>query len=361
MSTNEQVYLIIAGTKFSGWKTTTITKSIESCCGKFSFSLVTKTDLEMASLVPGAPCQVYIGKDLVIDGYLDKVSPTGDESGFAYTIEGRDKTQDLIDCSCERAPYTWTEISLYALANKLCAPYNILVSKSGVFEDPRTKFTLEIGETAFEALAKAAKARNVLLMANEEGNLVIGKPGEERLTDSLVYGKNLKKFSADYDNTNRFHKYVVKGQRTNNGNPWSKSSTNIYGEAFDEEVRSTRVKIFSADNAESNATAKERAKWEAIKNAALSEQIEVLVVGFRQSNGNLWKENKLVPVIIDTKAIYINTEMLVSSVTYSSNEAGRTTSMTLKRKDAYTEFVRAKVKKKGKKQGINLSALGAKK
>jgi prophage tail gpP-like protein len=108
---------------------------------------------------------------------------------------------------------------------------------------------------------------------------------------------------------------------------------------------------------ETNQTAKARAMWEALTRAAQSEKIDIITAGFRQSNGDLWKSNKLAHVIINTEAIEISTDMLISSVVYTSSESGMLTSLVLKRKESYTEFVRATVKKKGKKQGIDWGKL----
>lgn len=358
MLKRDLTYLTIAGTRFTGWKTADITKSIETCSGKFSFSIITMGDLQKASIVPGAPCQVAIGNNQLINGYIDKVIPSGDDSGgLSYVIEGRDKTGDIIDCSAEQAPFKWEAISLYSLAKVLCQPFNIDVIRSTTFDDPRTSCGLEIGETVFEVLMKFAKARNVLLTSNNNGDLVIDRPGTEFANDSLVYGKNLKSFTAEYDGTNRFYKYIVKGQRAGKGNPWSTASKNIKGEAIDEEVRTCRIKSFTPDNGETNATAKARAMWEASSRAAQSEKIEVTTAGFYQSNGILWQENKLVNVLINTEAIEISTSMNISSVSYSTSSSGMITTMTLKRKDAYEEFVRAKIKGKGKKAGVNWKAI----
>lgn len=349
---SEEIILTIAGTKFTGWKQASITKSIEACSGSFSCTIVPLNEVQFASLVPGAPCVVSIGEDKLITGYLDSVSPSGDlDSGFQLTVEGRDKTGDLVDCSVERAPYTWKNLSLYAFAKVICAPFDITVSHSGSFEDPKEDFDLEIGESPFEALSKAAKSRSVLLIPDAQGNLFIGSPGVERLHDSLVLGKNIRTFNAEYNGIDRFHKYVVKGQKSGQGSVWGTSkNTNIHAAAIDEEIRSPRVKIFSADSAETNSIARARASWEATSRAAQAERMTVSVSGFRQSNGDLWRMNYRVPILIDTNFFYIKTEMLVSSISYTLNEDGRVTALTLKRKDVYTGLKKIKKKKQG--QGI---------
>lgn len=356
MLPDERVNLIVNGRQYHGWKTASITRSVESLAGKFEFSLISTSPISIA-LAPGQVCLVRIGSDTVINGYIDKVNFEISSEQFVYTISGRDRTGDIVDCSSDKGPGTWKNLSLQSYAATLLLPFKINVKRQGSFTDKRTEHTLKVGESPFTSISKGAKARNVLLLTDGDGDLVLSSVGAVRASDPLVYAQNVLKVSGSMDMANRFNKYIVKSQKSSNGGGWTKANTQVQGEATDPEVRSTRVKVFTSETPEDTDTAKKRAGWEAIIRAAQSERFEVTVAGFRQQNRSLWKENQLVTFQLDTDALELLSDFLIISVKYSIGESGYFTVLTLKRSDAYTPPPAQKVKKKTKRQGVRWKGL----
>jgi prophage tail gpP-like protein len=82
------------------------------------------------------------------------------------------------------------------------------------------------------------------------------------------------------------------------------------------------------------STARKRAQWEATVRAARAVSVSVTVQGWRQADGTLWPVNGLVQV--DLPWLRISGEMLITELTYSLDESGTQTQMTLRRADAYT-------------------------
>lgn len=356
MRPDEIVELVTDGRKYRGWKSATIARSVETLAGKFDFSLISTSPLNVA-LAPGQRCLVRIGNDRVINGYIDRVSFQITDAEFTLSISGRDRTGDLVDSGSELSPGTWKDISLEGYAKTLLKPFGINVQKSGIFNDKRTDHTLKIGESIFSSLDKGAKARNILLLTDSAGDLVLSTVGSAKASDSLIYGQNVLKASGQMEMTNRFAKYVVKSQKSSDGGGWTKANTEVQGTALDPEVRSTRVKVFTSETPEDSDTAKKRAGWEAIIRAAQSERFEVTVPGFRQTNRQLWKENQLVTFQLSTDMLEILSEFLISSVKYSIDENGFFSVLTLKRSDAYIPPPEQKVKKKKPRQGVKWKGL----
>lgn len=352
----ETINLIVAGTTFTGWKSATLKKSIEECCGSFEFTLITMNELQKATLVPQAPCQVRIGDTSFLDGYIDKVSGTIGEEGLLYKISGRDKTEDFVDCSIDIPPFSWKSITVFMLASKICNQFGLSLKRSGTFSDEKTEVNLDTGERGFDALSRYAKARNLLITTDNHGTILLGRPGTEKSDDPLVYGKNLIRYSFDYDGSERFYKYLIKSVKnsTVSGSPWSKASLSVSGFALDKEVRTSRKMILSASGTDTNQSARDRAMWEASSRASRSESHSAVLSGFRQSTGKLWEHNKLVDVSIQSEYIEITTEMLISSVTYSyvGEGDGRKTILELRRRDSYTEYQAPEIKSKKKKAGV---------
>lgn len=350
-----KIVLTINSIKLDGWKSAKVTKSMESCAGSFELELVSLNTYEQFLLMPQLPCTISIDNDILINGFIDKVIPSATANGFTYNISGRDKTEDIIDCGIEDAPAEWTT-TFEKFAKILCKKHNISVVNDGTISSKVATFTIDTGETVFEALKNGARSFKILLMPNHDGNLLLGTAGDLLSYDSLIFGRNIKEFTYSADASNRYHKYLIKAQRKTGGNPWADDGNlHIFGEAIDEQVRSNRVKVLSADGIQNNKTAKIRATWEATTRAGKSEQLSCVVVNFRQSNGELWNINKQVNVLIDSPCLYLKTKLLITSITYLSNsDTGNTCAMVLKNKNTYDEFDTPKVKKsKGDTKSIN--------
>ena len=347
---NDIIQLMIDGVKHTGWKSIRVNRSVDSLCGKFSMTLITPKITAMPEIVPGAPAMVMIGTDRAINGYLDGIDISLSSGDAGISVSGRDRTEDLVDCSCTIAPGSWQKKTLYQMAKTLCQPFGINVKYTLGIADPAEEFTLQIGESPFDVLSRAAKDRGLLLITYmPSADLYIASPGSNKTNDSLVYGKNIKSIDFGYEYANRFAKYVVKGQRSSGGDGWGQSTTYIKGEATDQNIRSARVKMIQAETQATSASVSKRAQYEAIVRAAQAENMTVTVVGYRQSNGDLWKENMLVDVSTTEGIIKIEGEYLISEVEYSIGDEGKITKMTLKRKDAYAPVPTVK---KTKAQGL---------
>ncbi len=101
---------------------------------------------------PGDPCEVKIGQDLVLTGYVFKAPISYDGRQISLSIEGSSKTQDLVDCAATNRPNQWQEQPLLSIVQALAAEYSLYV----VNEIPETarlaKHTIVPGETVFQSI-----------------------------------------------------------------------------------------------------------------------------------------------------------------------------------------------------------------
>src|SRR5690554_6930097 len=95
------VSLVVRGREFLGWKNVSIQRSLDALCGTFdlSFTDAWNFDGQKWYLVPGDEVRVLIGSDEVLSGYIDRASSHFNASDRIFSVGGRDKTQDLVDCS----------------------------------------------------------------------------------------------------------------------------------------------------------------------------------------------------------------------------------------------------------------------
>lgn len=334
---NSDVELMIAGTPYGGWESVSISKNLESISGSFSVSVMDKwRDLvEAWAIKPGDECSVIIGSDVVITGWVDGIDTDFDKESRNITIKGRDKTCDVVDCAIVTTDSQLKNKTLTQIANELCAPFSITVTADVDVGKPFPKWDITQGETVFENLEKAAKLRGVLLISDEYGNIKIVRAGSDRANDSLIQGENILSASASYDDTGRFSDYIVKGQQKGSDKISGKTAAQVKDSATDAGVARYRPLMVTSEGSSDQDTVKGRAQWEATVRAGKAFRLNIDVVGWRQSSGDLWKINQVVTVECGFAGVI--GDLLISGITYEKNDqSGTVCRMELVRQDAFT-------------------------
>lgn len=335
---------------YEGFKNIRIARNLTSVSGTFEITLTDKWEVEQEDfeLKPGDRIHCHLGKQAIYEGYIDKLALSINARSRNITISGRDKTADLVDCSI-LGESEFNNVSFTEIANILCKPFSIKVLPRVSVGKKFTKFTVRQGETVFEALERAAKERQLLLLSSTHGNLVIEKKGGVRSSTEIVEGVNFIAGGVEFDNTERFSQYHVKGQ-TNGLLGNEKDATQGAGVAYDKGVARYRPTLIISENAVDSDGAQKRATFQSNFRAAKSAIISVVVQGWLQKDGTLWSTNQTVHA--DVKSLGIKGDFLVNTVKFDQSENGRRTELELIRPDAF-EF-----KTEIKKEDDPLDSLG---
>jgi len=349
-----KILLYVNGRIYDGWKQATVTRSLDAIAGKFDLVSMDKWDAaaERWTIFPGNECRIEINGKALITGYVDKAGPFYDPESHGIKILGRDKTADLVDCSAVVKGSELRGLTLEGIAKALAKPFGVgvvaQVDSGPVFQS----FAIQPGETAWEAIERAARQRFMVITTDGEGNLVIADIGATRAADPLIEGKNIKAASGEYDYSQRFSEYIVKGQAAAQNDGWEPATVAVESRAADPNVKRYRPKILNAETQASDGSASNRAQLEAAARAGKSTKITVTVQGWTMSNGELWPVNAMVRV--RSPLLSIDEDLVISEVKFGvSDTSGITTEMQLTRPDAYL-LGQSKVKKekKDKKTGI---------
>lgn len=76
----------------------------------------------------GQSCDVRIGNDLVLTGYIDSWEPAITRARHEVQANGRSKCQDLVDCSAEWPNNVINQSDALSIASRLASWYGIKVS-----------------------------------------------------------------------------------------------------------------------------------------------------------------------------------------------------------------------------------------
>lgn len=318
---------------YEGFKNLKLSRNLTQLTGSFEITLVDKwrVDQEDFELKPGLEIACRLGDTPLYQGYIDRLSISLSSGSRNLTISGRDKTGDLVDCSI-LGNNEFNNMTLDAIAKELVKPFGIGIVLFADVGKPFKKFTVNQGETVFEALERLAKQRELLLTSSPVGNLVFEKKGVVRATSELIEGVNILQAAVTFDNTERFSEYHVKGQAPGLIGS-ANDNTKGKGLAKDNGIERYRPTLILADNPADSGGAQQRAQWESSFRAAKGMQVSVMTQGWTQKGGELWATNQTVH--IDCRSLGLKQDMLIQRVRFEQSENGRRTELELIRPDAF--------------------------
>lgn len=344
-----ELFLVVRGQRYSGWKSIRVTRSIESLAGSFALDVSDRwDDSDPWPIAEEDACRVEIAEPdgtkatVVIDGYIDKrsLSATKDSRSLSYT--GRDRAAALVDCSmlvqgASVTGHKWTyrNLDIAQFCTEVARPHGIKVSvQAGLVLIKDALLVAHPGETGFEAIRRAAASAGVLVVSDGAGGILITRAGNARAT-SLIEGFNILTAQVENDSADRFHRYLISSQVPGTDEA-SGDATRVLAEATDDGVsRTSRVLLIRPDKGYNAAEARRRADWEARTRAAKCETVTIGVQGWVQPNGSLWPLNALARVQAP-RLIGVDGDMLISQVEYSIGDGGQVTQLHLVRPDAFT-------------------------
>lgn len=338
----ETVKLRINGIDWQGWLSCQITRSVDALAGGFALGLTDRWEpgQKAMPLAAGMSCEVLcsaagVGDTPLIRGFIDKVDFALSATTHSVNVQGRDASGDLVDCAAVHRPGQWLRLDAAQIAAVLAQPFGVPVSVAegvnlgGIFPT----FKIEPGETAFDALSRALKQRELLCLPDGRGGLVLSRIGQVRATTAVVQGVNVLSAKAGFDLSDRYSVYIAQGQRQGSDAAWG-AACSVRGEVRDDAVPRYRPHVLRAAQQGDAAWMRKRAVWERTLRAAKSTIVSVTVQGWRQDDGSLWPLGGLVDC--DLPWLGIDQSLCLARIVFTkSASAGTTAQLELKDPDAF--------------------------
>ena len=386
------VRLLVGGNEYGGWKSARISAGIERQARDFDLDVTDRWPGQASiprRIQPGDVCQVFIGPDLVLTGYVDATPIKYDGRSVSVSVRGRSKTADLVDC-CPvptgstagkygaggswsdvigpngkkpsviappaKAGAQWRQQKMELIAAALAAPYSVRVIAEVDTGKVIPDHHIQTGETVFESIDRMMRLRHVLSTDNAQGDLVfidVGSAG--RATTAIEVGVNVLSASAELDYKGVFSQYIVKGQRTGSNDSFGSDASEEEGSSVDDGETATntdarakrrRVIVFKQSGQADEGTCQDRADYERAHRAAKALQTSYTLAGWRQQDGTLWLPNMLVRV--RDSVIGFDAEMVIAEVAYILDGSGLRTEVRVGPVDGYV--TKAGILKKSKSQ-----------
>jgi prophage tail gpP-like protein len=346
MNTSNIVEIEVAGKKFKGWTQVQVQRGIEQTTSQFSLSAA----LHPGDIVirPQQICKIYINGTLVITGKVESATHEyTNDSGNVFTISGRSKTADLVDCSVT-PPLQYNNTTLAKIVDALTTPYGIKTKIEGS-DNKLHNIKLEAdSEKVFTAIAKLAEKESMQVTDTPEGELRLVKTGQvkSRNTITNLNGKSsiIKSGKVSWNDSDRYKTITVKGQTQATDNNFGKSANSVKATATDNAITGRNL-IIRADDQITTEQAQLIADTEIKIRRGKSIKLEYALYGWQDQE--VWLDNTLVEVDDDVNGIM--GEFLISDVTFSQSlSEGTLTSLTLYPAEAFTPKAETTFNKKGK-------------
>jgi prophage tail gpP-like protein len=248
-----------------------------------------------------------------------------------------------VDCSVVDTTGEWKGLKLEKIIEHICKPFGIKVTTQIDTGSPITAFNVEQGMTAFEAIQKLCQLRACLALSDNKGGITITRAGKDSTSSALMEGVNIKSAEAEYDFSERFSQYVVKGQQQGSDNTGALNTTSVKGVVRDENVARYRPVLIVSDGQVNSEQALMRAKWEASVKKGKSRLFTVVVNHWQQKDNTLWEINKRVK--LKSPMLGIDDTLIIAGLIYKLDEEGETTELALTDASAYEVLKENTIKK----------------
>ena len=334
---DDDLTLLLNTQSVSGWNSVRVTRGIERCPSDFDIEMTERYAGEMSTLVvkPGDACQVKLGSDLVITGYVDKVTPSISAGQHTIRVAGRGMCQDLVDCSAEWAGGQILSQTVLSTAVTLAAPYGIAVNAACDVGSPIAQTNIQFGESPYEIIERLCRWRALLVYDQPDGSLLLSGVGTESAASGFEEGVNVEKASLDYSIDGRYSEYWTSSQ-----------SADVFGDvgdagylhaiAYDPGVPRHRRHFFHCEASASGLNLlQKRADWESKRRLGRSAKLSLTTDSWRDSSGVLYVPNTLVPLNIPALRA-VNKSWLITEVSYRKSQNGTTCDLVIMPTQAFS-------------------------
>lgn len=371
----DRISLSMGGQVYRTWTSFELTRDLSEISGSFRVELRDATRhvsfpwADLMDLRPqvtaGLEVTVAIDGEPVLKGWVDEITPRCGDGQVSVSVSGRDKTCDLIDCAATvKGPWEYRRQKIDKIVGAIVKPFGLTVRADVDLGDPIDRVCIDVGEVAMSAIEKLCRQRQVLVLSDGVGGIVLTRGGKGRGPADLVFpGGNVIESAGSDSMRERFSEYHVVAQGEKAGGKrkkkpakldviahplgeggssggsggassgaYEQTGTKIVGTAKDDAVKRYRPMVVLARNQCDAKIAQAQAEWMSRTARAAAIKLDYPVRDF-QAGGKLWRPNELVMVKDSFQAIY--RDLLIAGLVYSYGAQGAVTKLRLTGPEAF--------------------------
>ena len=328
--------LIVGNQSVTGWQRVVVTRPLASIPASFQIEATEKyPNKPNVVLQPGQECTVRIGADLVLTGYVDRYVSSISAGAHTVRVEGRSRSEDLVDCSALVPGAGKGETSTpgmqvlngdaLSIAQRLAAPYHVtIVSKFVGPLAPLPQLNINLGETVWDIIDRITRYSRLLVYDMPDGSVMLSDVGTEAMASGFTIGDNVESADVMFSMDQRYQEYEghmisMMALGTDAG-----VNTPQIGEVVrdDEVPRFRKLYVISEQTVMGQPLAGQRAIWEKNRRWGQSFNFNLSCDSWRDTAGKLWEPNKLAPIVAPQLKLE-HRDWLIGTVTYQRDESGQ--------------------------------------
>ena len=333
-SGENRVVIDIDGVRFEDVWGMTIKFSIDVAADSFSFQLPFNPDdpLLRDTFKPFQykSIEIFIGGVLRLTGTVINTLPVTETNKKSLKVSGYSTCGVLNDCNLPTSEYppVYKNITFFEICKIVAGAFNIEVTDN--VGDNFRFAEVKIGKTdkVYSFLSKLAKKRGVLITSDVEGNLIIQRTTEDKAEFTFTEGEpNILGITANYQGQKGFTTFTGLFEAKDSLDTIGDDSAEVKDE-FISDVSTPRPFVFEVDEIEEGSIEE---ATDAMMRRSWAERISYNLTfeGFRDPNGNLWRDNKRINIFYPGVMIYNTTEFLIKNVELIKDDAKNITKMTV--------------------------------
>ncbi|GBQ23163.1 bacteriophage tail protein [Gluconacetobacter sacchari DSM 12717] len=341
---SDDVSIVVGSLKISGWTEVQIRCGVEIM--PWAADLIatewqpgSQTDV---TINEGDACQIYIGSDLVLTGYVVTIDREMTPDSHAVHVAVASKSIDLVDSAAEIATYQLNSMNALAIIRKLAATAGISVYPvAGAGSVDIQVFSIILSETAYEAIERVCRLANCLFYDRPDGNIALAPVGITVIPSAFAQGRNVEAARVRASQAGRFASIqaiiqtplVLTQPPASNDyvSEFAAKTAPVNAVGYDNGIsrpwRRMLVPVESGDDGNYDY-ARRRVQWEASRRYGRSQVIELTCDGWRDNSGSLWSPNTIAQVSLPALK-RDGIEWLITELVFRRDEGGTHCDVTL--------------------------------
>lgn len=275
------------------------------------------------------PTTISIGGEKILTGVLYSAPSKVTTQGTTLTLNGGTATMDLVD-SILKPPLEKNNITLDDRVREIVEPLGFKVIINAETGGKFDRTTATNGETIAAFLLRLTRQRGVLLTCDEAGNILVTNANTDgspvaTLEEGITQG--VTGWGINVDGRKMFNVYRATGR-----SPLGNQEATV----TDNAVPRSRFKTIPADEMTAGDINK-TATWARNKTTADALSFQLTVEGWRDPQGQLWKENTIVTIVSKSMFLSNGFNFLINRVEYILDNNGRTARLSFVPPTVYTQ------------------------
>jgi prophage tail gpP-like protein len=213
----------VNGSFFDGFSEISMVDDITQLCNQFVLKC-TFSDEDFYPIYRDSLINIYNGDIKMMTGIVEKISGKSDSTTTDVSVSGRDVTRDILKNDVPPGLKFNGPITLKSVMKKSLRSVGLnyeIIDKAGDDHKFSKKeiLTADIGDSIWDFWMKLAKKSQVLITKDEDGNLVILNPQQDKYETTLLRRihdpngqNNILESNWDFDDSDRRREYNVYSQ-----------------------------------------------------------------------------------------------------------------------------------------------------